>query len=435
MQMSSNSTIAREYEGSEEADSSLARLWRRWQAKVRRDRARSLSQVRFRLTREGWHFLFVLVFIFVGAVIREINLLILLAGTMIGLLVLHWRFGSRVLHGLRLRRIAPARTSVGIATEVALEITNTRTRLGSWLILAEDQLQKIAPNTQRLVEKGVTLVDEIQPQRTMVGRYELMIHERGKYRLGSTTLSTRFPIGLGRSWRTLDNAWELTVHPRRGRLLPACRSLLQSDREGNARAMPRSSVHEGEFYGLRDWQTGDSRRWIHWRTTAKKGELSVRQFEQLQRQRLSIVLDLYQSKTKPTAEERGAIELAISFAATLASDLVNRDRDKLSFSLVGESVRTLLDVQSAVLVDNLLDHLAQVQPSSAPKLAAAIGELSSSLMYCPVLLVISTRSSQMSELREGLSDLNRRLLGRLQVRWLNVSAGDLAPYFDLASND
>lgn len=405
-------------------------LWQRWRRKRKRDRARNLAIVRFRLTREGWHFLFVLLFIFVGAVIREINLLILLAGTMIGLLNLQWRFNTRTLQGLKVRRRIPTRTMVGVPTDVSIEITNSRRWLGSWLVLAEDQLQKVEPNVKRLTEKGVALIDEVQPQRSTSARYELRFLERGRYRIGSTTISTLFPIGLGRGWRALDNSVDLMVHPHLGKLLPACRSLLHVELEGNAKAVPRASVHEGEFYGLRNWQTGDSRRWIHWRTTAKRGELSVRQFEQLQRRQLSILLDLYQPKTKPSEAERQAVERAIAFAATLATELVSRDRDRLAFAIAGESVDVLPNVQSVVLVHDLLDRLSEVRPSAAPNLVDAVSQFRLSLMRTPVLLVISTRPDQFAALRQELEHgLSQRYFNRLQVRWLNASNGELEPYF------
>jgi uncharacterized protein (DUF58 family) len=277
----------------EKPQSYSADWWKRWKEKRVRDRARQMSHVRFRLTREGWHFLFVLSFIFIGAVIREINLLILLAGTMIGLILLQWRFSTRMLHGVRLRRRLPQHIHAGTPFEVSLELFNSKRWLSGWMILVEDQLQKLKPTPRKIAEKGVALINEVPPSGTAAARYELLFFERGVYRIGMSTLTSRFPIGLGRSWRFFDNAVSLVVHPKLGNLSPACRALLHGEREGSAKSAARSSVHEGEFYGLRDWQSGDSRRWIHWRTTAKRGELSVRQFEQLQRRQLSIALDLY----------------------------------------------------------------------------------------------------------------------------------------------
>lgn len=438
-----NPTAAKvESHASNGAQSYSGWLWQRWQRKRKRDRARNLAIVRFRLTREGWHFLFVLLFVFFGAVIREINLLILLAGTMLGLLNLQWRFNTRSLRGLKIRRRIPSRTMVGLPTDVSIEVSNPRRWLGSWLVLAEDQLQKIGPNVKRFTEKGVVFIDEIQPQRSTSARYQLRFLERGRYRIGSTTISSRFPIGLGRGWRVVDNSVDLMVHPHLGKLLPACRSLLQALLEGTAKAVPRASVHEGEFYGLRNWRSGDSRRWVHWRTTAKRGELSVRQFEQLQRHQLSVLLDLYQPKSKsneaaqtfdPKKEisYREAIEKAVAFAATLASELVNRDRDRIAFAMAGEQVDVLPNVQSAVLVHDLLDRLAEVRAGAAPNLVDALGQLSLSLMRSPILLVVSTRSDQFATLRKELEEgENQRFLTRLQVRWLNVSNGDLDDYFE-----
>ena len=326
---------------------------------------------------------------------------------------------------------------VGVPTDVSIEIANPRRWLGSWLVLAEDQLQKIQPNVKRLTEKGVALLDEVQPQRSASARYALRFLERGRYRIGPTTISTLFPIGLGRGWRALDNSVDLMVHPHLGKLLPACRSLLHVELEGQAKAVPRASVHEGEFYGLRNWQSGDSRRWIHWRTTAKRGELSVRQFEQLQRRQLSVLLDLYQPKpinqpknTASEADRYKAVECAVAFAATLASELVSRDRDRLACAIAGEKVDVLPNVQSAVLVHDLLDRLSEVRPSAAPNLVEAVSQISLSLMRTPVLLVISTRPNQFAAFRQELEQgLGQRCFNRLQVRWLDASNGELEAYF------
>jgi uncharacterized protein (DUF58 family) len=307
-----------------------------------------------------------------------------------------------MLHGVKIRRRLPPRVNAGTAIEVAFELQNTKQWLSAWMILVEDQLQRLKPSVKKITEKGVALVDEIPPMGISIVRYELTFSERGIYRIGNSTMTTRFPIGLGRSWRSFDNYVSLIVYPKLGQLLPACRALLHGDREGSAKAAARSSVHEGEFYGLRDWQTGDSRRWIHWRTTAKRGELSVRQFEQVQRRQLSIALDLYQAKGKPTDESRLAIEQSVAFVATLASEFVNRERDKLAVALAGDSVHVAPNVQSPVLVSDLLDRLAEIRPNESPDITSAVGQLRISLTRYPVLMIISTRENQFMDLQKQL---------------------------------
>jgi hypothetical protein len=139
-------------------------LWRLWLRKRRRDRVRSLSRVRFRLTREGVHYVGILLFIFIGAILRDINLLILLAGAMIGLLLLQWRFNSRTLLHLTANRQLAGTTTVGKANAIFVHLTNPKRWLGSWLVLVEDPIQKIQPEPYKLPEKGVGIVDEVRPR-------------------------------------------------------------------------------------------------------------------------------------------------------------------------------------------------------------------------------------------------------------------------------
>lgn len=402
-------------------------LWDRWLKKRRRDRARQLSQVKFRLTREGLHFVGVLLFIFIGAVIRDINLLILLAGALIGLMLLQWRFNTATLLGLQIERRIPRSTNVGRETSVELRLWNSKSWLGAWLVVAEDPLQKELPHKRRLSERGLVLVDAVQPRGITPSVYQLAFHERGRYRVGPTTISTRFPLGLGRGWRTIDNESEIVVHPRLGELTSRLASLLQYDREGHAKASSNAGAHEGEFYGLRPWEAGDSRRWIHWRTTARLGALSVRQFERQQQRQICVLLDLYDSQDPDSAASG---ELAISFLATLANATLAGRRDKLAVAVAGKSVDVFTAVQSAVLVNNLMDKLAVVELGTAPDLLTAVRGLSIALLSNPYLLIISTRADQMPRLIEQAEDrVTQRMLTRGRSRWLDVSQDDLEPYF------
>ena len=60
---------------------------------------------------------------------------------------------------------------------------------------------------------------------------------------------------------------------------------------GDQRRHPQRGVSEGDYYGLRPWQSGDSMRWIHWRTTAKMGRPTVLQFERQRNRDVALLLD------------------------------------------------------------------------------------------------------------------------------------------------
>ena len=70
----------------------------------------------------------------------------------------------------------------------------------------------------------------------------------------------------------------------------------------------------GDFFGVREWQAGDSVRWIHWRGTARHGQLMVRQFEKHRRRDIVLLLDLWQP-SQPDEEHLENVELAVCFAA------------------------------------------------------------------------------------------------------------------------
>lgn len=414
------------------ASSEQAGLWQRLVSRYRRRNDRLNQQVRFRLSREGFHFLMILLFILVGAVLRDISLLVVLAGLMFALLLIQWRVGIRSVTALQMQREVPLTTVCGSVIDVRITVANLRRWLGSWLLTVEDHIEQIAPNKRTNYQRALTVIDDVAPGQQQQGVYQLQFHQRGHYEIGPTTLSTRFPLNLGRTMRQFINRNRIVVHPRLGALTNRCHELFRVERQGLSRAIARAGVNEGEFFGLRQWHNGDSLRWIHWRTTARLGELSVRQFEQQQRMQAVVVLDLNAKPDELWAlEESPAIEKAIGFMATLAIELVGRGRHKLSVAIAGREIVELPNVQSRILVNDLLDHLASAA-STAQKdaLPQALERLQASLVRNPLLIVVSTRSNVLPQLITSMPDgLGKRVLERVSLRWLNVTADDLEPYF------
>src|SRR5690606_14888679 len=127
---------------------------------------------------------------------------------------------------------------------------------------------------------------------------------------------------------------DLIVYPRLGTLMPQWRQLGMPTETGSRKARPKQGVVEGPFYGQRDWRPGDSRRWIHWRSSARRNELVVRQFEQQQNQDLTLVVELWRP-TGASAEELERVETAISFAATVVEDVCREGGVQIVVSIGG----------------------------------------------------------------------------------------------------
>src|SRR3954468_11624559 len=112
----------------------------------------------------------------------------------------------------------------------------------------------------------------------------------------------------------------VVVYPAIGRLGRRWNDLIQADDSGQQSTRHKRGWNEGDFYALREWRNGDSRRWIHWRTSAKLGKLAVRQFEQRRSCDVVLVLDLYHPPNASN-DQLAIAEAAISFAATAVVDL------------------------------------------------------------------------------------------------------------------
>src|ERR1043166_274512 len=93
-----------------------------------------------RLTREGWYYLFVVTFVLVGGLLREINLLLIFGGMLLGTLLMSWWLARRSLKHLQIERHAPQVIGAGDLLVVGLTLTNRSRRSSARMIFVEDLL-------------------------------------------------------------------------------------------------------------------------------------------------------------------------------------------------------------------------------------------------------------------------------------------------------
>ncbi|MFO0940180.1 MAG: hypothetical protein U0930_05380 [Pirellulales bacterium] len=134
--------------------------------------------MRFRLTREGANLLFVVCFIFLGAVLRDISLLILIGAAMIGLILLQWRFNITTVSGLTATRRVLHRATQGSKIQCSLTIRNPK-RWVRHQLLPKIPFNQLAPAKSRNVIRGKAIIDEVLPESESVGTYNLTFNERG----------------------------------------------------------------------------------------------------------------------------------------------------------------------------------------------------------------------------------------------------------------
>jgi uncharacterized protein (DUF58 family) len=159
-----------------------------------------------------------------------------------------------------------------------------------------------------------------------------------------------------------------------------------------------------EYLGIREYRIGDSMRHVHWPSTARHGELMVREFEREQTRRLAIVVDA----VADAASEQGTtpLDVACSVAASVAFAAHAAGQGvRLISAAAGEPISLSRADPRAVL-----RWLAELGPGAGLPVARLLGELGPEVLGAETVLVVAPtwRSNAGPELEDAVSDLARR---------------------------
>ncbi|WP_394552419.1 DUF58 domain-containing protein [Agromyces sp. MMS24-JH15] len=158
-------------------------------------------------------------------------------------------------------------------------------------------------------------------------------------------------LGLLRRTVRWSEPVELFVHPRTARLKPSAAGLVR-DLEGEVTST--ITDHDISFHALRNYEPGDPLRNVHWRSSARTGQLMVRQYEETRRSQLVLILD---TEAAHYADE-DEFELAVSVFASLGVQVI-RDGTEMSAQTERIALRTSTST-------SLLDDASRIEASVAP---------------------------------------------------------------------
>ena len=156
----------------------------------------------------------------------------------------------------------------------------------------------------------------VPPAGSRMLNLQLTARRRGHYTVGPIRVSTGDPFGLYRLAREFKSNATVTVYPRVWHLTGLPIPLNQPF--GPARIRQLAFEDPSNPAGIRPYVAGDSPRHIHWRTTARKGDLMLKQYELQATTQLLIAMDL-QAVVQRRDEENDTAETAIDIAASLAN--------------------------------------------------------------------------------------------------------------------
>ncbi|MFF5671570.1 DUF58 domain-containing protein [Streptomyces hygroscopicus] len=226
------------------------------------------------------------------------------------------------------RRLAPARVPAGSEARVHLRMDNV-SRLPTGLLMLQDRVPYVLGPRPRFV------LDRVEPGGRREVSYRVRSDLRGRYPLGPLQLRLTDPFGMCELTRAFSAYDTLTVVPRVEPLPPV---RLTGEAAGYGDGRHRSLALAGEDDVIpRGYRVGDDLRRVHWRSTARYGELMVRREEQPQRAHCTVLLDTRSAAHHGSGPD-SAFEWAVSGAASAAVHLLER----------GYAVRLLTDTGSSV---------------------------------------------------------------------------------------
>lgn len=388
-------------------------------------------QRRLTICREGWYYLVVLGLVLTGALMKGVNLLLILTGMLAGPLWFNWRLVLTTLRGLDAVRRLPHGVCAGDMLVVHVELHNTRRRYGSWAVVVHDEIHDLRGAGAQPPVQPAVLFSYVRAGETKRGVYRGRLHRRGRYRFGPLRVSTRFPFGLFRNTLTLSGTEEIVVLPRLGRLTQNW-GPRRHEAFAGAQLRERQSGSSGEFYGVRPWRAGDSRRMIHWRSVARHGELFVRQYEQPRNTDLAVLVDLWQPE-QPETKHLENVELAASFAATVIAEVCRTGGTNLLVGVTGPQPACVQGQAASMLAREAMEALALAEADSAERLPELLEAATARLDSAADVILISTRPLDADHAR-SLSALHGGP-GHPSVRHLrcfDTSSPQLDTFFEIA---
>ena len=226
-------------------------------------------------------------------------------------------------------------------------------------------------------------------------RYRLHGDRRGRFALGPLRLRLVDPFGLVLRTAAGSDSGSLLVVPR-VRPLQGSGALTGANGSGGEGARRSIAVHGEDDVSAREYRHGDDLRLVHWRATARTGELMVRLEERPWRASATLFLDtrLDAHLTAGTpvgpagdpAAPQDTLEWAVEAAASIGTHLLRRGAGLRVVTDAGELTPAL--GRGRLGPEELVERLAELAGSRHPGLATGVEALRRTAVDGPAICVL-----------------------------------------------
>jgi uncharacterized protein (DUF58 family) len=298
------------------------------------------------------------------------------------------------------RRLEPVRVEVGRSSDVHLHLSNV-SRLPSGTLRMEDTLPYALGGRPRFV------LDRVEPKGVREVTYPVTSEVRGRFQVGPLSVRMADPFGLCELSRAFATSDELVVTPA---VIPLPTVPLGGDWAGGGETASRATASSGsDDVSTREYRHGDDLRKVHWRSTARVGELMVRREEQPYQSRATLLLDTRSMAHRGDGAD-SSFEWAVTAVASIGASLL---RAGYTVRLVTDDEQELVPQGLALTEGLLLDLLAGVTLGRGRDLEPAVQRLRRGIDGVLVAVVGTCEpavAERLSRLRSGTTACTALLL-------------------------
>jgi uncharacterized protein (DUF58 family) len=296
--------------------------------------------------------------------------LLVLSSMLIGAAIAGLLLPLRMVRGVKVERRAPEEAFQGDLVSVEVTVSNARRGMRLGLEIQDPHLSRTR-----------MAVPPLGPgDRAVIGTTRKAAR-RGLQECTAASVRSAAPFGVAQARRSVAAPGRTLVYPAVVELGWIPLIDLAPTHDSAMHTAPRRGTGP-EYLGIREYRTGDSMRHVHWPSTARLGQVMVREFEQEHTRRLAIVVDTWAD----AGEEDTPLDAACSVAASVVFAALGR----------GHGVRLVagrdgsLDVLSRAEPRGMLAWLADLRAFGGIPLADVVVQLGGLRGIHTVLLAVPT---------------------------------------------
>ena len=343
--------------------------------------------------------------------LRQVLIALLAAAVAITIgVVLIWQ--RRGLHKVRYSR-SFSRSRAFPGEEVTLEIVIENAKLLPlpWLEVIDEFPESLEFPDHKLEPSSVAGVDVLRtffnvgPYERVRRRYRMICPKRGFHGFGRIYLKTGDIFGFSSIEKRFDRTDAMIVYPQ---IVPVTELGLPPKQPFGDEKPIRPLVEDPlRFRGVRPYAPGDPPRHLHWRATARTGELQSKQFEPSSLPTLAMFLDVNTFEHFWEGMDTERLELAISATGSLAAHGIDIKRQVGLYVNApmarGERTVRIGPSRHPAQLGRILDALAMIIPHTGNRVETLIAEEARRLPWGATVVVVTGRVT------EGLEDELARL--------------------------